>query len=126
MRVKKVLKRCELTQPALFLCPSAPFPVETGRTIVIEIHTKSCQNEVIKAKGGECMIYGGNYAPCVPVIPSPQWPTPAQQQAHAWDQLRKEAELARKARELRDILAQIDPQNQAEALMMAGIAMMMP
>lgn len=45
---------------------------------------------------------------------------------HAWDQLRKEAELARKARELRDILAQIDPQNQAEALMMAGIAMMMP
>ena len=32
----------------------------------------------------------------------------------------------RKARELRDILAQIDPQNQAEALMMAGIAMMMP
>lgn len=72
------------------------------------------------------MIYDGNYAPCVPVIPSPQWPTPAQQQAHAWDQLRKEAELARKARELRDILAQIDPQNQAEALMMAGIAMMMP
>ena len=72
------------------------------------------------------MIYGGNYAPCVPVIPSPQWPTPAQQQAHAWDQLRKEAELARKARELRDILAQIDPKNQAEALMMAGIAMMMP